>query len=75
MYLANDLIQLVVTLGTLVFQPDEVEKTFPLTIIDDDVYEEDEHFYVKLGNVRYSTDNTSMYRHIHIWVDNYQLYK
>ena len=38
--------------GTLVFQPGETHKQFPVTIIDDDIFEEDEHFYVRLSNIR-----------------------
>jgi len=37
-----------------------MEKTISLNIIDDDVFEEDEHFYVKLGNLQYSTSESSM---------------
>jgi solute carrier family 8 (sodium/calcium exchanger) len=39
--------------GTLVFGPNELRKHFVINIIDDDVYEEDEHFYVRLLNARY----------------------
>lgn len=38
--------------GTLVFQPHERHKQFEVTILDDDVFEEDEHFYVQLSNPR-----------------------
>ena len=38
--------------GTLIFKPGETEKEIGLTIIDDDIFEEDEHFFVKLSNVR-----------------------
>ena len=38
--------------GTLVFQPGETHKQFFITIIDDDIFEEDEHFYVHLSNLR-----------------------
>lgn len=34
--------------GTLVFKPGETRKTIVLSVIDDDVFEEDEHFYVHL---------------------------
>ena len=40
------------TEGTLVFQPSETHKQFPVTIIDDDIFEEDEHFYVRLTDIR-----------------------
>jgi solute carrier family 8 (sodium/calcium exchanger) len=42
--------------GTLVFAPNETRKHFVINIIDDDVYEEDEHFYVRIMNVRYDDD-------------------
>ncbi|XP_075440481.1 sodium/calcium exchanger 1-like [Ascaphus truei] len=38
--------------GTLVFQPGEGKKELRLGIIDDDVFEEDEHFYVHLSDPR-----------------------
>ncbi|KAE8607428.1 hypothetical protein XENTR_v10011183 [Xenopus tropicalis] len=38
--------------GTLVFQQGEIRKELHLGIIDDDVFEEDEHFYVQLSNPR-----------------------
>lgn len=40
------------TEGTICFRPGEVSKTFSVVIVDDDIFEEDEHFYVHLGNVR-----------------------
>ncbi|XP_045175508.1 sodium/calcium exchanger 1-like isoform X3 [Mercenaria mercenaria] len=40
------------TEGTLIFYPNEVHKQFPLTVIDDDLFEEDEHLYVRLSNLR-----------------------
>lgn len=40
------------TEGTLVFYPGETHKQFPLTVIDDDLFEEDEHLYVRLSNLR-----------------------
>ncbi|CAL1538059.1 unnamed protein product, partial [Lymnaea stagnalis] len=40
--------------GTLVFQPYEKHKQFEITVLDDDVFEEDEHFYVQLSNPRLS---------------------
>lgn len=36
--------------GTLVFQPQEKHRQFEIAILDDDVFEEDEHFYVHLSN-------------------------
>lgn len=38
--------------GTVVFYPLETHKQFPITILDDDIFEEDEHFYVRLSNLR-----------------------
>ncbi|GFO17079.1 sodium-calcium exchanger [Plakobranchus ocellatus] len=46
--------------GTLVFQPHERHKQFEITILDDDVFEEDEHFYVQLSNVRLG-DSSGMF--------------
>ncbi|XP_076047626.1 sodium/calcium exchanger 3 isoform X2 [Oratosquilla oratoria] len=47
--------------GTLVFLPGETTKTFKLEVIDDDVFEEDEHFYVRLSNIRLgSPDGTAV---------------
>lgn len=43
--------------GTLTFYPNEMRKHFVIKIIDDDVYEEDEHFYVRLSNARYQELN------------------
>ncbi|XP_063295603.1 sodium/calcium exchanger 3 isoform X2 [Pelobates fuscus] len=40
------------TEGTLVFKPGETQKDFSVGIIDDDIFEEDEHFFVRLSNVR-----------------------
>lgn len=42
--------------GTLIFGPGETQKQFFITVIDDDVFEEDEHFYVRLSNPRYTID-------------------
>ncbi|XP_062845343.1 sodium/calcium exchanger 1a isoform X20 [Trichomycterus rosablanca] len=38
--------------GTIVFKPGETEKELRVKIIDDDIFEEDEHFLVHLSNVR-----------------------
>ncbi|XP_066994967.2 sodium/calcium exchanger Calx [Anabrus simplex] len=43
--------------GTLTFGPGVTEKTFTLQVIDDDVFEEDEHFYVRLSNLRTGQSN------------------
>uniref|UniRef100_A0A8C1EM03 Solute carrier family 8 member 4a n=2 Tax=Cyprinus carpio TaxID=7962 RepID=A0A8C1EM03_CYPCA len=38
--------------GTLVFKPGETVKELTVGVIDDDIFEEDEHFYVNLSNPR-----------------------
>ncbi|XP_028976537.1 LOW QUALITY PROTEIN: sodium/calcium exchanger 2 [Esox lucius] len=38
--------------GTLVFKPGESRKEIKVGILDDDVFEEDEHFFVRLQNLR-----------------------
>ncbi|XP_053193583.1 sodium/calcium exchanger 1a isoform X2 [Scomber japonicus] len=40
------------TEGTIVFKPGETEKEIRIDIIDDDIFEEDEHFLVHLSNVK-----------------------
>lgn len=40
------------TEGTVCFRPGEMQKTISVVIIDDDIFEEDEHFTVSLSNVR-----------------------
>ena len=40
------------TEGTIVFQPGETEKEIQIDILDDDIFEEDEHFLVHLSNVK-----------------------
>ncbi|CAL8334402.1 unnamed protein product [Lota lota] len=40
------------TQGTVSFQPGETEKEITVDIMDDDVFEEEEHFLVHLSNVR-----------------------
>lgn len=47
------------TAGTLEFGPGETQKHFVVKIIDDDVYEEDEHFYARLTNARYKSLETA----------------
>jgi len=39
--------------GTLTFGPNELKKSFSINVIDDDVYEEDEQFNVRLSNPRF----------------------
>ena len=48
------------TEGTLIFYPGETHKVFALTVIDDDLFEEDEHLYVRLSNLRVG-DGEGMY--------------
>lgn len=45
--------------GTLVFRPGETQKEIFIKVIDDDVFEEDEHFYVRLSNPRYLSSGGS----------------
>lgn len=40
------------TNGTLIFRSNELHKQITLTIIDDDIFEEDEHFNVRLSDLR-----------------------
>ncbi|KAF6217081.1 hypothetical protein GE061_001434 [Apolygus lucorum] len=40
--------------GTLVFKPGTREQMFKVKIIDDEIFEEDEHFYIRLSNARTS---------------------
>lgn len=47
------------TEGTVVFQPGETEKEIRVDIIDDDIFEEDEHFLVHLSDVTVQSDNTT----------------
>ncbi|XP_056891884.1 sodium/calcium exchanger 1a isoform X1 [Takifugu flavidus] len=39
------------TEGALLFQPGETQKVISINIVDDDIFEEDEHFLVHLSNV------------------------
>jgi len=43
--------------GTLIFPPGVDEQRFRIEVIDDDVFEQDEHFYVRLSNV---SDNATL---------------
>jgi solute carrier family 8 (sodium/calcium exchanger) len=43
--------------GTLTFPPGVDEQRFRLEVIDDDVFEQDEHFYVRLSNI---SDNATI---------------
>ncbi|KAK7904563.1 hypothetical protein WMY93_017170 [Mugilogobius chulae] len=40
------------TEGTVMFKPGEIIKEISVGIIDDDIFEEDEHFFVRLNNLR-----------------------
>ncbi|XP_062296086.1 sodium/calcium exchanger 3 isoform X1 [Scomber scombrus] len=40
------------TEGSVVFKPGEMIKEISIGIIDDDIFEEDEHFFVRLNNLR-----------------------
>ncbi|CAG7822333.1 unnamed protein product [Allacma fusca] len=44
--------------GTLAFLPGESLKHIELHVLDDDVFEEDEHFYVRLSNPRYAVNKS-----------------
>merc|ERR1719346_383082 len=39
-------------IGTLTFGPGETQKHVTLEVLDDDVFEEDEHFYIRISNLR-----------------------
>ncbi|VDK67868.1 unnamed protein product [Onchocerca ochengi] len=41
--------------GTLTFYPEDKTKKITIEIVDDDVFEEDEHFYLHLNNLRVCT--------------------
>ncbi|XP_056314100.1 sodium/calcium exchanger 2a [Danio aesculapii] len=45
--------------GTIIFQPGETRKEIKVGIIDDDVFEEDEHFFVRLSNLREGEGGTN----------------
>ncbi|XP_065097157.1 sodium/calcium exchanger 1a isoform X1 [Paramisgurnus dabryanus] len=46
------------TEGIIVFKPGETEKEITVNIIDDDIFEEDEHFLVHLSNVKVISEGT-----------------
>ncbi|XP_051531433.1 sodium/calcium exchanger 1-like isoform X3 [Myxocyprinus asiaticus] len=46
------------TEGVVVFKPGETEKEIRVDIIDDDIFEEDEHFLVHLSNVKVLSEGT-----------------
>merc|ERR1711923_261964 len=39
-------------IGTLTFGPGESQKMVTLEVLDDDVFEDDEHFYIRISNLR-----------------------
>ncbi|XP_058632430.1 sodium/calcium exchanger 2a isoform X4 [Onychostoma macrolepis] len=45
--------------GTIIFQPGETRKEIKVGIIDDDVFEEDEHFFVRLSNLQEGEGGTN----------------
>lgn len=47
------------TEGTVVFKPGETEKEICIDIVDDDIFEEDEHFLVHLSNVKVVSEGSS----------------
>lgn len=51
------------TEGTVVFKPGETEKEIRIDIIDDDIFEEDEHFLVHLSNVRVVSEDARSNSH------------
>ncbi|KAM4595229.1 sodium/calcium exchanger 1-like isoform 2-T2 [Fundulus diaphanus] len=53
------------TEGTVVFSPGETEKEVRIDIIDDDIFEEDEHFLVHLTNVRLVSDGANGHKPDH----------
>jgi len=68
---ANDGTDYVHSEGTIVFLPGETRKAFEVEILDDDVFEEDEHFYARLSNLRVGyldgvSDNTPNHQPVRI---------
>uniref|UniRef100_A0A3Q4HXC9 Solute carrier family 8 member 1a n=1 Tax=Neolamprologus brichardi TaxID=32507 RepID=A0A3Q4HXC9_NEOBR len=53
------------TEGTVVFKPGETEKEIRIDIIDDDIFEEDEHFLVHLSNVRVTAEGSNRHEANH----------
>ncbi|XP_075938808.1 sodium/calcium exchanger 1a isoform X20 [Anarhichas minor] len=51
------------TEGTIVFKPGETEKELRIDIIDDDIFEEDEHFLVHLSNVKVISEGAGSDEH------------
>lgn len=47
--------------GTLTFYPDDTHMNVPIEVLDDDVFEEDEHFYFHMHNLRVRTKDGIVY--------------
>ncbi|CAK9293901.1 unnamed protein product [Gordionus sp. m RMFG-2023] len=45
------------TKGTLIFEKGKIEATFSVPIINDELFEEDEYFYVDLKHLKFADDN------------------
>ncbi|XP_053472651.1 sodium/calcium exchanger 1a [Ictalurus furcatus] len=58
------------TEGVIVFKPGETEKEIRVEIIDDDIFEEDEHFLVHLSNIRVLSEGTNHENSISNHVDS-----
>jgi len=43
--------------GTLTFGPGETHKEISIQVLDDDIFEEDEHFYIRLSDARFAHGN------------------
>jgi len=56
---ANEYDDFVPVSGTLKFEPHETTKTISVSIVDNDVYEDDEQFFVQLDNVQASYPNNN----------------
>ncbi|XP_072240105.1 sodium/calcium exchanger 1-like [Leuresthes tenuis] len=54
------------TEGTVVFNAGETEKEIRIDIIDDDIFEEDEHFLVHLSNVRILSEGANGHKTDHV---------
>ncbi|KAM4583615.1 sodium/calcium exchanger 1a isoform 2-T2 [Odontesthes bonariensis] len=54
------------TRGTIVFEPGETEQELRIDIIDDDIFEEDEHFLVHLSNVRVLSEGANGHEANHV---------
>lgn len=59
--------------GSLQFAPGELLKHIDVSIIDDDEFEEDEHFYIKLLNLRVRDPTTGHFEPVNVDKHNVQL--